>query len=114
MTSLIGALLGAPWRGILPDRRAFVPFRREEGGQASQTRVQPPLWAGAGGVIRPTEATAFGARRRAEKHEVTGQVERLNGDTTNIHAIPFANEEGPIRCMSGLECLFVDRGAEQG
>ena len=32
LTSLVGARLGAPWRGILPDRRAFVPFRGEEGG----------------------------------------------------------------------------------
>jgi hypothetical protein len=63
-------------------------------------------------VIRPAETTALGAGRRAEKHEVAGQVERLHGDATNVHAVPFANEEGPLRCVSGLECLFVDGGAE--
>ena len=63
-------------------------------------------------MIRPAEATALRAGRRAEKHEVTGQVERLNGDATNVHAIPFANEERPLRCVSGVQCLFINQSVE--
>jgi hypothetical protein len=43
---------------------------------------------------------------------VAGQVERLHGEAANVNAVPFANEEGPLRCMPGLKCLLVDRGAQ--
>lgn len=112
LTSLVGARLGAPWRGILPDRRAFVPLRGEESGEARQSRVELSVWAGTGGVMCTAKAAALWAGWRAEQHQASGEIQRLQGESTNINAAPLADSERLRGCMPGLKYLFVDRGAE--
>jgi hypothetical protein len=63
-------------------------------------------------VLRATETAALGAGWRTEQHETTRQVERIQSEATNIDAVPFANQEDPLRRMPGLKRLLVDRGAQ--
>ena len=98
--------------GILPDRRAFVPFRGEEGGQASQTRVKPPLRTVTDRVVRPAKTAALRAGRRTEQYQATREVERLHGEATNVNAVPLSDLQHPIRRMPGLECLLIDGGTQ--
>jgi len=63
-------------------------------------------------VVRAAETAALWAGWRAEQHEATCQVERLHGEATNVNAIPLADEERPLRRMSGLKRLLVDWGAQ--
>ena len=63
-------------------------------------------------MVRAAEAAALWAGWRAEEHETTCQVERLHGEATNVNAIPLADEERPLRRMSGLKRLLVDWGAQ--
>ena len=98
--------------GILPDRRAFVPFRGEEGGQASQTRVKPPLRTVTDRVVRPAKTAALRAGRRTEQYQATREVERLHGEATNVNAVPLPDGEEPLRRMSGFECLLVNGGTQ--
>jgi hypothetical protein len=59
-------------------------------------------------VLCAAETAALWAGRRTEQHQATGQVERLHGEAANVNAVPLADEERPLRRMSGLKCLLVD------
>jgi hypothetical protein len=63
-------------------------------------------------VLCAAETAALWAGRRAEQHQATGQVERLQSEATNINAVPLANLQSPIRRMPGLKRLLVDWGAQ--
>lgn len=63
-------------------------------------------------MLCTAEAAALWAGWRTDQHQATGQVERLDREATNISAVPFADQERPLRRVPGLKRLLVNRCAQ--